>query len=563
MIQHTVARLAWTVWGLTVASVVGFVVFGALAHTMAASEYTIFPVVVMGFATVGTLIVARRGGNTIGWVFSWFALAGSFGYLAGNYAAYGIDAAPGSVPAATLAAWIGRSAFAATLLPLPLMFLLFPDGRVPTRRWRPVLWIILAAAGVTWVGFSFSPGPINAGFTELAAPVDNPLGLPGGWKPAVEAVTTTTGFVVLAGGLASVLALLLRFRRSRGEERQQIRWLVYVGATAVGALILDILGETARPLLGIEVSHDDLFSTVTFFVFILTLLLGIPAACAIAILRYRLYDLDVVIKKTVVYGVLAAFMTLVYVLVALLIPLALVGSGDPLSGPLPIVAALIIAVTFQPVRSRARKLANRIVYGERATPYEVLSDFSERVAGAYSTDDVLPRMAQIMAAGTGATRARVWLRVANELRPAASWPAGDGGMRERLTLSGDDLPKFPGANHAFAVRHQGELLGALTVAVPASDPLTPSQEKLLQDLAAQAGLVLRNVRLIEELRASRQRLVAAQDEERRKIERNLHDGAQQQLVALSVKLRLALTEAEREEAPKTREVLGQLQAETS
>jgi signal transduction histidine kinase len=144
---------------------------------------------------------------------------------------------------------------------------------------------------------------------------------------------------------------------------------------------------------------------------------------------------------------------------------------------------------------------------------------------------------QILAAGTGATQAGVWLRVGSDLRCAASWPA-DSGAAMDVRLADDDLPDFPGMDHAFPVRHQGELLGALTVSVPPSDPLTLSQEKLLQDLAAQAGLVLRNVRLVEDLRASRQRIVAAQDERAKALERNLHDGAQQQLVALAVKVRL-------------------------
>lgn len=540
MKQRTVARLAWTVWGLTVASLAGFVVFGALAHILDPNEYALIPVIVMGFATVGALIVSRRGGNRIGWVFSWFALAGSFGWFAGNYASYGIVSAPGSVPAATLAAWIGRSAFAATLLPLPLMFLLFPDGRVPTRRWRPVLWIILAAAAVAWVGFSFGPGPVSAGFTELHRPLENPFGFPVGWKPAVEAVATAAGFVVFGGGLASVLALVLRFRRSRGEERQQIRWLVYVGATAVLVLILNVSIEFARPLLGIEVSEDDLVTNLAFIVFVVTLLLGIPAAAAIAILRYRLYELDVVIKKTVVFAILVVLIMAVSFVVVLAVgglaagPLSDWRLYDSPSGLIAYGAA--IGLLVWPLRRVARRVADRVVYGGRATPYEVLTDFSERMAGAYSTDDVLPRMAQILGAGTGAERAQVWLRVGGELRPAASWPAEDGAAP--IGLRGDELPSFPD-QHAVEVRHQGELLGALSVRAPANDPMNPAKAKLVQGLAAQAGLVLRNVRLIEELPASRQRLVAAQDEERRKIQRNLHDGAQQQLIALSVKLRLA------------------------
>src|SRR2546428_2480573 len=169
-------------------------------------------------------------------------------------------------------------------------------------------------------------------------------------------------------------------------------------------------------------------------------------------------------------------------------------------------------------------------------------------------------MAAIIAAGTGARKAQVWLRVGPEFRPEASWPREDGTASPALPLSGEELPEVPGVSGAFPVRHQGELLGAITIAVPASDPLTPSKEKLIQDLAAQAGLVLRNVRLIEELRASRQRIVTAQDARAKALERNIHDGAQQQLVALMVKLRLAEQLSERDGA-KARDLLSALQAD--
>jgi signal transduction histidine kinase len=174
------------------------------------------------------------------------------------------------------------------------------------------------------------------------------------------------------------------------------------------------------------------------------------------------------------------------------------------------------------------------VYGRRATPYEVLADFSERVAETYAADDVLPRMAQVLGEGTGSEAATVWLLLSGVLRPAASWPT-ERSLRS-VAVEQDLLPAL--GEPAFEVRHRGELLGALSVSMPANDPMDATKERLARDLASQAGLVLRNVRLIEELRASRQRLVAAQDEERRKLERNLHDGAQQQLVALQVQLRL-------------------------
>ncbi len=187
------------------------------------------------------------------------------------------------------------------------------------------------------------------------------------------------------------------------------------------------------------------------------------------------------------------------------------------------------------------------------------------MAGTYDVEDVLPRMATLLGEGTGARDAIVWLRVGDELRPEATWGT-NGSEPLAVAMRDGELPPIPDASKVVAVRHRDELLGALTVTKPPNDPLTPAEGKLVDDLAAQAGLVLRNVRLTEELRAnldelraSRQRLVTAQDGERRRIERNIHDGAQQQLVALAVQTRmaesLAGTDADRE-----RELLRQVQA---
>ena len=272
-------------------------------------------------------------------------------------------------------------------------------------------------------------------------------------------------------------------------------------------------------------------------------------------LRFRLYDLDVVVRKTVVAGVLAVFVGVVYAAFVAAGSL-LVGSNDT---TIAVVAAVVLAVAFQPVRIRARRFADRLVYGKRANPYEVLTEFSSRVGGAYATEDVVPRMAQILGEGAGAKVARVWLRVGRELRPSASWPS-DATAQSNVAIDGDAVPTIHGA-YAAAVRDRGELLGALSVEMPASDPMTPDKERLVADLASQAGLVLRNVALVEELRESRRRLVAAQDHERRKLERNIHDGAQQQLVALAVKARLARQFVARDPA-KTEEMLGQIEAET-
>ena len=298
----------------------------------------------------------------------------------------------------------------------------------------------------------------------------------------------------------------------------------------------------------------------------------IPIALFAGILRFRLWDIDKVIHKTFLYAALAAFIGVVYIAVVVGVGAVLGGAAGSL--PLSIIATAIVAVAFEPVRARLQRVANRLVYGERATPYEVLSHFSDRVAGVYSGEDILPRMAQILAEGTGARRADVWLVLGSELVRAASSPT-DGKGRERLQLQDGHLPRLDAVDRAVPVRHQDELLGALTVTKGPGEQLSPVEDNLLADLASQAGLVLRNVRLTaelearleqisaqaEELRISRQRIVAAQDKERRRLERNIHDGAQQHLVALAVKLRLAKTLAGRDPR-RAREVISQLRRQT-
>jgi signal transduction histidine kinase len=276
-----------------------------------------------------------------------------------------------------------------------------------------------------------------------------------------------------------------------------------------------------------------------------------------------LYDIDVVISKTVVFAGLAGFITVVYVAIVVGVGSVVGAGGEPNLG-LSVAATAVVAVAFGPVRQRVQRLANRLVYGVRATPYEVLSAFSSRLGDTVGSDELLGRMARLLAQGTGAQRARVWLRVGDTVRPAAAWPDDDD-QPGPLALTGDTLPALPDADAVTPVVHHSDLLGALTVAKARGDTLTPTDSTLISDLAAQAGLVLRNVRLtaelydrLDQLRASRQRLVAAQDNERRRLERDLHDGAQQQLVALKIKLGLARTMAEREHAAKTAAVVSGL-----
>ena len=329
------------------------------------------------------------------------------------------------------------------------------------------------------------------------------------------------------------MSLAFRYRRAGTVEREQLKWLVYAGGLIVAATLAGILigaigpgGNAANNL------QNALTSGATALV---------PIAIGIAIFRYRLYDIDVVINKSLVYGSLAVFITGVYVAIVVGIG-SLAQRGARPSLALSIAASAVVAIAFQPVRAWIQRLANRLVYGRRATPYEVLADFAGRMAGAYAAEDLLPRMARILAEGTGATRADVWLKTGEVFHDGAAWPA-DAPPLPPACATAADVPAYPGADRILPVRYQGEVLGALSVSKRRGEALTPTEGRLLADLAGQVSLVLKNAGLreqllarLEEIGASRQRLVAAQDAERRRIERNIHDGAQQQLVALAIKL---------------------------
>ena len=222
-----------------------------------------------------------------------------------------------------------------------------------------------------------------------------------------------------------------------------------------------------------------------------------------------------------------------------------------------VAATAVAAVAFQPARRRAQRFADRLIYGDRASPYELVATFTERLDDA-SLPEVLPRMTTLIAEGTGADRIRIWLRSGPELHPVASWPA-DGVSPATMRLDDGELPTM--GDPAFAVRHGGYLLGAITVAMPPQEPMTPATERLLTDLSAQAGLVLRNVALVEELQRSRQRIVSSQDEARRRLERDLHDGAQQRLVTLSLNLRMARERADASGDPDLTTSLGAAEPE--
>jgi signal transduction histidine kinase len=493
------------------------------------------------FAVVGALILSRARGNRVGMLLLYCPSITVVSFVCAELMAKWVHEGTTSGAAVTAAAIVNNLGWVTGIIPVLLFLpLLFPDGRLPSRRWRPLVWISSATLVFLTISVLFGERMFTGNVNSVR--VANPL-----YVPAVGNLSVSDGVIslLLIGCLgAGVVSLVSRFRRANGVERQQIRWV----AAALTLVVVAFIASTIGDVLG----AGDLFNAIVTGV----AFLSIPVAIGIAVLQYRLYDLDVVVKKALIAGTLAVIVIAVYGV--LVWAFGAVASGRESSVSL-FVIALVLGLAFRPVARFARRIADRIVYGKRATPYEVLAEFSERVGDAYATDDVLQRMAQILGLGVGASSARVWLQVGRQLQPVSSWPAAEA-LPAPLQCNGDALPSMA-PEIGFEVRERGSLLGALSVEMPTNDPMTPAKEKLVRDLASQAGLSLRNVQLVEDLRASQRRIVSAQDAERRRLERNIHDGAQQQLVALTVKMRLARTLASKDTG-KAEAMLEQMEAET-
>jgi signal transduction histidine kinase len=531
--ERRAVRLAWGI-GLSglvlmVASLVLLILDWKAIDAPATTQFQYFlqaPIV----GILGVLIATRRPRNPIGWLLLAMPAAGAI-YLLADFVAI-----RGLLTSASPRSWVGWPAWVfgsigtpgAGALLVAFVILFFPNGRLlPGPRWRWAAWAVFATGAVLTTSTLLATTPIQ--LSPRLPSVPNPLAV-----PALDGLTNVDSPVyylapMLLSGLL-VAAVLVRFRRSRDVERRQLRWFALVAAAALGLVVLGSVGVGGA-------------TGGAGFLGFFGIAVLVPATIGLAVMKYGLYDLDIFISRTIVYGSLAVFITAVYVAIAVGVG-ALVGSGGKPNLGLSILATGIVAVGFQPVRERLQKVANRLVYGKRATPYEVLSQFSERVAESYASDDVLPRMARVLAEGTNADLAEVWLRSGDALQRAAVFPL-QSSVPAAVPLKGAAELSIPAADRTAEVRHQGEQLGALTITKRRGESLTPIEIKLMDDLAHQAGLVLKNVGLtsdlqarLVDLRASRQRLVAAQDDERRRLERNLHDGAQQHLVAIKVKLGL-------------------------
>jgi hypothetical protein len=235
------------------------------------------------FTAMGALIIARRPGHVIGWLFSAIGLSATLTVLAEEYAKYALITSPGSLPFGFAAAWMSNWLWApSVVLPTSFLLLLFPDGQLPSRRWRPVAWLAAGILATLLVANALDPGPLN-GLPRFANPLE--IDLLGG---VLDGVLALAGPLYLGVTASCVAAVVVRFRRSYGEERQQLKWFAYAAGLLLVFLLLNVLAR----------DPNNLFFGVGLTLF--------PLATGIAVLRYRLYDIDRLISRTLVYGLLTA-----------------------------------------------------------------------------------------------------------------------------------------------------------------------------------------------------------------------------------------------------------------
>jgi signal transduction histidine kinase len=323
--------------------------------------------------------------------------------------------------------------------------------------------------------------------------IENPIGIDGAPGAEESPLFPVLGIFLLLGMLLAVAAVVVRFRRSRGAERQQMKWFLLAAAPLALLPFTDLI--------------PGWFGGVP----LMLALFGLPLAIAIAVLRYRLDGIDVVINRTLVYGALTVLVIGVYVLVVGYLGAALRREDDLVVS---LVATGLVAVLFAPARDRLQRAVNRLLYGRRAEPYAALAQFGERLEGTLAPDAVLPAIVSTVREALRLPYAGI--RLADAAAPVES------GEPPAVT---EDLPLL----------HHGAPVGTLVLGVrPGESGFSPADRRLLTDLARQAGVAVSTVRLTADLQRSRERLVTAREEERRRLRRDLHDGLGAQLAGLTV-----------------------------
>ncbi|MGS0687868.1 hypothetical protein ACVBEQ_22370 [Nakamurella sp. GG22] len=501
-------RLGWALFGLTCAM---FVLQGALlaASTNSLISHKVlvdqaFPLVGLGAvigAGIGVLIISRYPGNVIGWLF----VVGQLGSIIGLAAdAFTVLVAEGTVDAplaGQICAYL-KSMFDGTytMVFLAIIFMIAPDGRPLSPRLRYAIALPIAALALR-LAILFSQPASDL----IPGAVTEPDG------PIIALLLADVLMLLLSFSLGAV-ALVLRMRQASGPRRAQLRWIL-TSAVVVGiALLAYIVGALLAPPVPWVLA--EMLYLAYIFVWV---------AVGVAILRYRLYDIDIILSRAIVLGVLAAFVTLGYIGVVVLISWLLTATGLPgasLYWP-SLVATALVAAAFQPLRRHVLRLADQLVYGRRAAPYEALATLSRRLADSPSPDELPSRVAEAVGRAVGAEHVRVSVRRPGvcSLVTGAGWPA-------------EPVPAgLPDPDLVLPIKDFDEVVGSIEITMPPGRTLRAGERRLIEDVSAQAGMAFRNAlleaelaaRVAEserrsgELAASRRRLVGAEDEARARL----------------------------------------------
>jgi class 3 adenylate cyclase len=470
------SRLAWGLWAATMAlSISGFVLLLLTLDVPVSSVYGargMSVLVAIPFATMAAFLASRRPDNPIGWLFAAAGLSLGLVAFGEGYATYSFAEHQAALPLSDPIAWAQNWLWVALIaFGLVYPFLLFPEGKLPSRRWRLLAWAAPAVMLAFGMAVALEPGQLQS----VADGYMNPYTIRRGTLASALEVLGPPFLLVI---LLPVVAFALRFRRSTGDQHEQMKWLLFAGTLTAISLAANMVVTIA----GVGGAAFQVVAVLTQIC-----IGGIAIAAGVAVLRYRLYDIDVVINRAVVFGLVAGFITLAYVGIVVGVG-ALVGSWGGSSLVLPIVATAFVAVAFQPVRQRANRFADRLVYGRRTTPYEALAG----VDSGQTLDELLPQIARLATESTAARGSTVWLSTGVELQPAAEWPADDV-LPSPVPLEDGQTPDLPEADHTYSLIHQGDLLGAVAVRMGAGETLPPADNRLLSDLASHAAVALRGV----------------------------------------------------------------------
>ena len=515
MSKKKARRLAWSITLVSVTLVtigLAMSIFALIAdenHLGPFPHQFFTPLLTFAYGGVGALVATRHPRNSIGWMFCATGVLSALNMLSAGYSLY--DQHAGALPGGEFAQWLTIWVWIPNvLLPVTFLLLLFPDGRLLSARWRPVAWAAgLGTAAITF-GVAFFPGTRP----ELGETAANPFGIPGG-AGFLNALTAVAAPLLLVGIAGSIAAVIIRFRDATGIARAQLKWIAFAGVIVVVGNILGSIPWWIWP--------DDPLSEEVSIIATNFTIVGIVVATGIAILRYRLWDIDIVINRTLVYGSLTTLIVSLYVLIV-----GLLGTLFQTDSNLPVsfFATGIIAISFQPLRQHLQRDVNRLMFGERDDPYAVLGRLSARLEAVVAAPVVLPTIVETVAEALKLPYAAIALKegerftiAAEHARPSV-WARTPDGDVEILPLM-----------------YQLEMIGQLRLAPRApGEPFSPTDKQLLDTIARQAGFAAYNVRLTQDLQRSRERLVTTREEERRRLRRDLHDGLGPALAAVSFKL---------------------------